>query len=110
MNININTDLSRERSLSSSKYKSRKLFILSKAFSILYYKKMEIQSNNLLWNKQVKAEENAQSSSSHIKENNNSNNPETSNGFKYRKQCKVNEAPALNNILPPHEVSCCGNH
>ena len=58
-----------------------------------------------MWNKQVKAEENAQSSSSNVEENNNFNNPETNNGSKHRKQYEVNEAPALNNILPPYKTS-----
>ena len=66
---------------------------------------MEIQSNNPLWSEQVKAEYNAQSSSSNVEENNNSNNLETGNGSKYGKQCEVNKALVLNNTLLPHEVS-----
>jgi len=66
---------------------------------------MEIQSNNPLWSKQVEAECTSHSSNSNVEENNIFNNSETSNGSKYRKQCKVNDTLVLNNTLSPHETS-----
>ena len=66
---------------------------------------MEIQSNNSLWSKQVEAEYTFHSSTSNIKENNTSNNSETGNRSKHRKQYKINKALVLNNMLLSHETS-----
>ena len=101
----IKIDPPRGKSPSSSKNNSRESSILYKASSVLYYEQMEIQSNNPLWSEQVEAEYTSHSSTSNVEENNTSNNSETSNGSKHRKQHEINEAPALNNTLPPHEAS-----
>ena len=84
---------------------SREPSILSQASSLLYYEQMEIQNNDLSQSKQVETEYNSCSSTSNVEENNISNNPETGNSSKHRKQCEINEAPVLNNILTPHEAS-----
>ena len=59
MNIvmNIDFDIFRERSVFSSNKSSRESFVHSVASSVSYYKRMEIQSDNPLWSKQVKIEE-----------------------------------------------------
>ena len=51
MDVNINTY--RGRFVFSSNKSSRKSSIHSNASSILYFKKMEIQSDNTLWSKQI---------------------------------------------------------
>ena len=59
MNIvmNIDFDIFRERSVFSSNKSSRESFVHSVASSVSYYKRMEIQSDNPLWSKQVKIKE-----------------------------------------------------
>jgi len=47
MDMDVNTDIVRERSTSSSKNSSKTLSIISQALSIAYYEKMEVM-NNLL--------------------------------------------------------------
>jgi len=51
MDMDINT--SRKRSTSSNTNSSRVSSVYLKASSIPYYKRMKIQSNNLLWSKQI---------------------------------------------------------
>jgi len=101
----INMDPSRRKSLFLSEDNSRESSILSKASSVPYYEQMEIQSNNPLWSEQVEAEYTFHSSYSNVEENNTSNNSGTGNRSKHGKQCKVNEALALNNMFPSHEAS-----
>ena len=101
----IKIDPPRGKSPSSSKNNSRESSILSKASSVPYYEQIEIQSNNPLWSEQVEAEYTSHSSTSSVKENNTSNNSETDNRSKHRKQHEINEALALNNTLLPYKAS-----
>ena len=57
INIDINFDMSRRRSVSSSNKSLRESSMHSAASSIPYYKIMEIQSNNPLWSEQVEIKE-----------------------------------------------------
>ena len=57
MNMNMNTGITRGRSASSSINNSRESSTHSDASSVPYYKRMEIQSNNPLWSKQVEIKE-----------------------------------------------------
>ena len=70
MDMDIDMDTLRERLLFLSNNSSRKSSILSKTFSILYYKRIEIQNNNSFWSKQVKAKEIAHSLNANVKKNN----------------------------------------
>jgi len=69
MDIDIDVDVPRGRPSSPSNNSSRESSILSKASTVPYYERMEIQSNNPLWSKQVEAEEVAQSLNAISKEN-----------------------------------------
>jgi len=53
MEMDINTDNSRGRLASFSKYSSKESSVHLNVSSIPYYKRMEIQSNNLLWSEQM---------------------------------------------------------
>ena len=55
--MNFDFDISRRRSVSFNNKCSRESSIHSAASFVPYYKRMEIQSNNLLWSKQVEIEE-----------------------------------------------------
>ena len=57
MEIDIDTDIIGERSTSSSKCSSRESSTHLNALSVLYYKRMEIQNNNLSWSKQIDTED-----------------------------------------------------
>jgi len=57
MVMNIDFDIFRGRLVFSSNKSSRESFVHSVASSVSYYKRMEIQSDNPLWSKQVKIEE-----------------------------------------------------
>ena len=57
MVINIDFDIFRGKSVFSSNKISREYFVYSVAFSVSYYKRMEIQSDNPLWSKQIETEE-----------------------------------------------------
>ena len=57
MVMNIDFDIFRERSVFFSNKSSRESFVHSVASSVSYYKRMEIQSDNPLWSKQVKIKE-----------------------------------------------------
>ena len=70
IDIDINFNILRERSKFFLSNNLRDLFIFSKASSILYYQKMEIQSNNLLLSEQVETEERVLSYDSNVKEDN----------------------------------------
>jgi len=70
IDMNIDFDISRRKSVSSSNKSSRESFMHSAASSVLYYKGMEIQSNNSLWSKQVEIEEIAFLYAMSAKENN----------------------------------------
>ena len=52
-NINMNINILREWSASSSTNSSRVLLVHLDLFSILYHKRMEVLNNKLSWNKQV---------------------------------------------------------
>ena len=57
MVMNIDFDIFRERSVFFSNKSSRESFVHSVASSVSYYKRMEIQSDNPLWSKQIETEE-----------------------------------------------------
>jgi len=70
---------------------------------------MEIQNNNSLWSKQIKAEKIAQSLKINMKKNNLLEKQITGNSSKTREQCEVNETLALNNMLSPQDVNEANN-
>jgi len=58
MDMDIDTDILRGRSVSSNNNSSRKSSMHSNTSSISYHKRMEIQSDNPLWSEQVEIKEN----------------------------------------------------
>jgi len=101
MDIDIDITILREKSLSQSSISSRESSVLSKASSVPYYERMEIQSNNLLWSKQVGAKETALSSTDNLEARFNQDIQEFDNGNKAGKQHVVNNAPSLNSAPSP---------
>jgi len=57
IDMDMNIDTFRGRPISSNNKTSRESFIYSNAFSIPYFKRIEIQNDNSLWSKQVKQDE-----------------------------------------------------
>ena len=82
----------------STNNNSRNSSIISKASSKLYYECMEIQSINPMWADQVEDEYNSCFLYTNVGETNISNGSVTGNNPK-GKQCNINEALALNNML-----------
>jgi len=82
--MDIDIDILRERLASSSINSSRESSMHSNASSVLYHKRMEIQSNNPLWSEQVENEENERLSLSYAiltKEEDSLVKPATDNSF-----------------------------
>ena len=105
MDIDINMDTSRDRLLVPSNSSSRESSILSTTSLIPYCEWIEIQNNNPLWSKQIKAEEIAQSLKPNVEKNNTLEKQVTGNSSKAGKQHEVNEALALNNMPSPWGVN-----
>ena len=82
MNMDINMNIPRGRLSFPSNNSSRESSILSKASTIPYCERMEIQNNNPLWSEQVKAKEIAQSLNINAKENDTLDKQETDNSSK----------------------------
>ena len=104
MDMDIDIDILRERSASSSINSSRESSMYSNASSVPYHKRMEIQSNNPLWSEQVENEENERLSLSYAiptKEGDSLVKLATDNSSIERDQCDNNMASALNNIFAP---------
>ena len=91
ININININITRERLTSSSKNSSQESLTHSAASLVLYYKRMEIQSNNSLWSKQVENEERNSFSSLYAS---------------LKKEDRTLVKKAINN----NSTDCCSNH
>ena len=108
MEEDIDMSTTRGRTLMGSKNNSRDSSIISKTSSIPYHECMEIQNLNTSWFNQVEDELLTSSLNTNVKESNISNIPITGNNSK-GKQCKFNEASALNNMLPPHGTSMAIN-
>jgi len=70
MDMNININIPRERLVSSSKNSLRESSTHSDTSSVPYYKRMETQSNNHLWNEQAKIKEISLLYTSNVKEEN----------------------------------------
>ena len=70
-------------------------------FSVPYYTRMEVQSNNFLWSEQVKAEKITLSYTINAKEDDIPVKQIVNNSPKTGVQCEINETPALNNIPSP---------
>ena len=103
MDININ--ISRERSVFSSKNSSRKLSIYLNASSISYYKKIKIWSNNHLWSEQIKIKEIALLYISNTKEENIPVKQMNDNSHKERAQYVNIKISAINNIPTSQDES-----
>jgi len=104
MNMDIDIDILRERSASSSINSLRESSMHSNASFVTYHKRMEIQSNNPLWSEQVENEENERLSLSYAiptKEGDSSVKLAADNSSIERDQCDNNMASALNNMSAP---------
>ena len=101
MDIDVDNNILRGRSASSSHVSSRESYIYLAVSSLPYYKKIEVQNKNLNKNKQDIIKEISLSyttinnlNSLHIRQvTNNSSNVNT--------QYVINKAPALNNMSTP---------
>ena len=89
--------------MSQSSISSRESSVLSKAFLVPYYERMEIQSNNLLWSEQVGAKETALLSTGNLEARFNQDIQEFDNSNKARKQHVINKVLFLNSA-PPYEA------
>jgi len=106
MDMDMDTDILRGRSVSSSNNSSRESSMHSNASLVPYHKKMEIQSNNPLWSEQMKIEENERFSLSYAMPTKSRDSPvklAIDNSPKERDQCEINMAPALDNTPAPHQ-------
>ena len=104
MDINMNTNYLREKSTSASTNSSREPSLLFNVSSILYHKKMEIQSNNPLWSKQMEIEERESFSLSYATPKvgeNKSVKQAIDISPKNEVQCVNNKALILNNMTTP---------
>jgi len=102
--MDIDIDILRERLASSSINSSRESSMHSNASSVLYHKRMEIQSNNPLWSEQVENEENERLSLSYAiptKKGDSLVKQATDNSSIERDQCDNNMASALKNMSAP---------
>jgi len=98
MDMDIDMNTLREILLFLSNNSSRESSILSNTFSIPYCERIEIQNNNSLWSKQIKAKKITQSLNANVKENNILDKWKISNSSLTGKQYEVNKAPVLNNM------------
>jgi len=81
MDMDIDIDVLRGRSASFSINSSRESSMHSNALFVPYHKRMEIQSNNLLWSEQVKNERLSLSYTILAKKRDSSVKPATDNSF-----------------------------
>jgi len=105
MDMDMDTDILRERSVSSSNNSSRDSSTHSNASLVPYHKRMEIQSNNPLWSEQVEIEENERFSLSYTMPMKSGNSPVKLAIPKERDQCEINVAPTLDNTPAPQGES-----
>ena len=101
ININIDIDILKGRLTSLCSKSSKELSIYSNTSSVLYYIRMEIQSNNPLWSKQVEFKKIALLYTTNVKKNNIPVKWVIDNSLKVRMQCEISEALALNNMPFP---------
>ena len=101
MNMNIDINIPRGRSALHFSKSSRESSIHSNVSSVSYHTRMEIQSNNFLWSKQVKAEKITLSYAINAKEDNIPVEQIVNNSPKIGVQCEINETPALSNTPSP---------
>ena len=108
MDININTDILRGRSVFFNNNSSRESSMHSNTLFTLYHKRMEIQNDNSLWSEQVEIKENKRFSllyATSMKERDLLAKLATNNSPKGRDQCKINMTSILNNIFAPQDES-----
>ena len=105
MDMDIDMNTLREILLFLSNNSSRESSILSNTFSISYCERIEIQNDNSLWNKQIKAKEITQSLNANVKENNTLDKWKIGNSSLTGKQYEVNKALVLNNMLSSESVN-----